>query len=197
MREAHKGKTEMTTRSRAIIRWEFTGALFMVLVGSALHFVFGWTGGWRPVALIAAVNESIWEHLKLAFWPGLFWALLPQKDCGLHMRGRLAVKGATLALTAILIVVVFKSYTAILGRNLLLLDIGTFVLAVFAGQIVAAWLAIRELRGPGVRTLGLALLSIQLLAYGFFTFYPPDFWLFVDGRNGIRGLPPTMAPFRD
>jgi hypothetical protein len=187
----------MKPRSRAVIRWEFTGALFMVLVGSALHFVFVWTGGWRPVALIAAVNESIWEHLKLAFWPGLFWALLPQRGYDLHVRERLAAKGTTLALTAVMIVVVFKSYTAILGRNLLLLDIGTFVLAVFAGQIVFACLAIRGLRGPVLRTLGLTLLIMQLLAYAFFTFYPPDFWLFVDSRTGLRGLPLTMVPFSE
>lgn len=191
MREAQTGKIQMTTRSRAIIRWEFAGAVFIVLVGSAFHFVFAWTAGWRPVALIAAVNESIWEHLKLAFWPGLFWALLPQKAYDLHLTERLAVKALTLALTAVLIVVVFKSYTAILGRNLLLLDIGTFVLAVLAGQIVSAWLAVRGLRGPVLLTLGLTLLIIQLFAYAFFTFYPPDFWLFVDSRNGLRGLPPN------
>ncbi|MDH3669262.1 MAG: DUF6512 family protein [Paracoccaceae bacterium] len=181
----------MTPRSRAILRWEITGAIFTILVGSALHFVFGWTGGWRPVALIAAVNESIWEHLKLAFWPGLFWALLPRRGLELPLQGRLAGKGIALTLTAVLIVMIFKSYTAILGHNLLPLDIGTFVLAVMIGQIVSAALSIYGMPSPAPLAVGLSLLVIQLAAYAFFTFYPPDFWLFIDSRNGLRGIPPT------
>ena len=180
----------MTPRSRAILRWEITGAIFMILAGSALHFVFGWTGGWRPVALIAAVNESIWEHLKLAFWSGLFWTLLPQKGLELSLLERFATKGFTLGVTEVLIVAIFKSYTAILGHNLLLLDIGTFVLAVMIGQTVSAAVGIYGKLATAPLRVGLSLFIIQLTAYAFFTFYPPDLWLFVDSRNGLRGIPP-------
>jgi hypothetical protein len=179
----------MTPRSRAIFRWEITGAVFVILVGSALHFTFAWTGEWRPIALVAAVNESIWEHLKLAFWPGLFWSLLAQKRIGSRLLDRLAVKGLTLSLTAVLIVVIFTSYTAILGRNLLLLDIGTFVIAVLIGQIVSAVLIIFGALGSALFALGLILVAVQLAAYSLFTYFPPDLWLFVDVRNGLRGIP--------
>ncbi len=181
----------MTPRVHAILRWESAGVVFIVLVGSALHFTFGWTGGWLPVALIAAVNESIWEHLKLAFWPGLFWAFVPNRRLEVPLRERLAVKGFALIVTATLIVVIFTSYTAILGHNLLLLDIGTFVLAVLIGQIVSVLFGIHGRPTPALLTLGLGLLIAQLAAYSFFTFFPPDLWLFVDSRNGLRGIPPT------
>ena len=181
----------MRQRSRAILQWEITGTIFIIVVGSALHFVFGWTGGWRPVALIAAVNESIWEHLKLAFWPGLFWALAPRKGLELPLLERLAAKGFTLFLTAVLIVVIFTSYTSILGHNLLLLDIATFVLAVVIGQSVSAALGIYGIPGSAIFLVGLSLFIAQLTAYTFLTYYPPDLWLFVDSRNGLRGIPPT------
>jgi hypothetical protein len=48
----------------------------IVLAGSALHFAFDWSGHWLPLALIAAVNESVWEPMKLAFWPAVTWAVL-------------------------------------------------------------------------------------------------------------------------
>ena len=179
----------MTSRSRAILRWELTGAIFIIVVGSALHFVFGWTGGWRPVAVIAAVNESIWEHLKLAFWPGLFWALLPRRDLELPVLERLATKGFTLLLTAFLIVSIFTGYTAILGYNILLLDIGIFVLAVLIGQIVSALVGIYGIAGSTFLVLGLSIVIVQVTAYGLLTYYPPDLWLFVDSRNGLRGIP--------
>ena len=183
----------MTPQSRAILRWEIAGATFIILAGSALHFAFGWTGGWRPAALIAAVNESIWEHLKLAFWPALFWAFLPQKGSNLRFLGRLAVKGFTLILTAVLIVIIFKSYTAVLGRNLLPLDIGTFILAVLFGQVASAALSLHAMAVPALLPLGLSLLVVQLAAYTSFTFYPPDLWLFIDSRNGLRGIPSILT----
>ena len=45
-------------------------------MGGALHFVLDLSGGWRPLALIAAVNESTWEHLKIGFWPALIYFLI-------------------------------------------------------------------------------------------------------------------------
>jgi len=180
----------MTPRSRALLLRELAGALFIVLAGSSLHFAFGWSGGWRPLALVAAVNESVWEHLKLAFWPGLVWALLPWRTAETRAADRLAVRGITLLLTAVLIVAIFKSYTAILGDNLLPLDIGTFVLAVLSGQLAAAALTAFGPSGPALRAFGLGLLAVQCAAYALFTFHAPDLWLFTDSRNGIQGMPP-------
>ena len=50
---------------KMILRWELIGIVVIILAGSALHFVFEWTRYWPPEAVIAAVNESTWEHLKL------------------------------------------------------------------------------------------------------------------------------------
>jgi len=45
-------------------------SLFMIvplgLLGSGLHFLFDWTKHNRFVALFSAVNESYWEHIKIA-----------------------------------------------------------------------------------------------------------------------------------
>ncbi len=178
-------------RPSVVYAFEAVGAVFMVTVGSALHFAFDWAGGWQPLALVAAVNESIWEHLKLAFWPGVLWAALVPPPGG-HGRARaLAVKGMSLPMAAGLIVVIFTSYTAILGDNLLLLDIGTFVFAVFAGQAVSAWLLVRLPDRRATVPLGLVLLGSQLAVYGLFTYFPPDHWLFIETRTGVRGIPLT------
>jgi hypothetical protein len=54
---------------KKILIYTILGTVFAVFTGSGLHFLFDALGQWRPVAIIAAVNESTWEHLKLAFWP--------------------------------------------------------------------------------------------------------------------------------
>jgi Family of unknown function (DUF6512) len=179
-----------TRRNWTVLRFELIGAVVMVLAGSGLHFAFDWAGGWRPLAVIAAVNESVWEHLKLAFWPGALWALFAPVPDGLRRADLMAAKGLTLLVTAVLIVAVFRSYTAILGRNLLPLDIGTFVLAILIGQALSATLLSRgALSGAITRRAGLVLFGAQLAAYGLLTFFPLDHWLFIEARSGLRGIP--------
>lgn len=58
-----------------LLKWELWGILAISIVGAILHFVFEWSGGWNPIGIIAAVNESVWEHFKIAFWPALFYGI--------------------------------------------------------------------------------------------------------------------------
>ena len=47
------------------------------LAGTALHFLYDWLP--NPLtALVSPVSESVWEHLKLLFWPylGAAWLLV-------------------------------------------------------------------------------------------------------------------------
>jgi hypothetical protein len=177
-------------RDWSLVRFELAGTVFMVVAGSALHFAFDWAGGWRPLAIIAAANESVWEHLKLAFWPGACWAMFAPVPDGLRRTGIIAAKALTLLVTASLIVVIFTSYTAVLGRNLLPLDIGTFVLAILIGQMLSTLLLSRgALSGSAIPRAGLAIFCAQLVGYGLLTFYPPDHWLFIEASSGVRGIP--------
>lgn len=51
------------------LRWILTFILTVGL-GSAMHFFYDWL----PIPLVglfAPINESVWEHLKLLFWPFL------------------------------------------------------------------------------------------------------------------------------
>ena len=60
--------------NKQILIWEIIGVCFIIVAGGPLHELFEQSGRWWPVALIAAVNESIWEHLKMFFWPALLFA---------------------------------------------------------------------------------------------------------------------------
>ena len=43
---------------------------------SALHFAFELSDFYRPLAIVAAVNESTFEHLKIFFWPAAIMAVV-------------------------------------------------------------------------------------------------------------------------
>lgn len=40
------------------------------LIGTGWHFLYDWLP-FQLVGMVAPVNESVWEHLKLLFWPFL------------------------------------------------------------------------------------------------------------------------------
>ncbi|MFQ7549323.1 MAG: DUF6512 family protein [Blautia marasmi] len=55
------------------------GILFTILLGSLSHFFNEWSGNFFLVGLFSPVNESVWEHLKLLFFPALLFMLLEQR----------------------------------------------------------------------------------------------------------------------
>jgi hypothetical protein len=177
----------MATR-RSILRWELGGIVFTVVVGTVLHFVFDWSGRWIPIAPIAAVNESVWEHLKLGFWPALVYAALE------YSRFRRSVKNFHLAKTLgiylipITIVVLYYAYTTIIGHGLLAVDIAIFVVAVIVGQLVSyKVLAAPPLSERFNRFAPIALVVLAIL-FVLFTFCPPQFPLFRDSVTGGYGI---------
>ena len=49
--------------------------IFISLIGTLLHFMYEWSGHNKVVSLFAAVNESTWEHIKIALTPSFIWTL--------------------------------------------------------------------------------------------------------------------------
>lgn len=171
-------------------RWCIAGALFTLIVGTLLHFIHDWWGG--PVtAVFGAVNESTWEHLKLLFCPVLVFGIVEYIAYGRKKKCFLPVKALSILIGLLTIVVLFYTYTGILGFNTLALDIGTFVL----GTIAAYAYACRRLENPRpwmlttTAAVGAVIVLILLVAaFAAFTWIPPHIGLFRDPVSMGYGL---------
>ena len=51
------------------------GIIFISIIGTLLHFMYEFSGHNKIVSLFAAVNESTWEHIKIALTPTFIWTL--------------------------------------------------------------------------------------------------------------------------
>ena len=69
--------------------------------------------------MVFPVNESVWEHTKLCFWPALIWALVEYPFIGKRTAGFWAAKAAGLLTMVGLMAVLFYGYLAVLGRSVL------------------------------------------------------------------------------
>ena len=111
---------------KSIFKWEVSGIIFVFLVGALLHFVFEWSGELPIIGAIASVNESVWEHFKQGFWPMCLFAAIEYKFIRSYTSNYLAAKGTAVLLIPIITGLVFYAYTAIIGTEILIVDILIF-----------------------------------------------------------------------
>ena len=104
---------------KKVLRWEMFGILFISLAGSFLHFTFELSGFWKPLAVISAVNESVWEHLKIGFWPAFIWGVIEFFIFGRKIKNFFFAKAVTFLLIPFVIVILFYSYTYVTGTEFL------------------------------------------------------------------------------
>jgi hypothetical protein len=173
---------------KKVLIWESLGALIIILTGILFHFAYSNTGFWL-LAWISPINESVWEHLKLGIWPVLFFALIEFVFIRTVSKNFLEAKAAQIYTTCAATLIIFYSYTGILGHNILAIDILTFVLAVLIGQFVSyKLLSMKELDEFWAHFAS-ASLYILIGVFLFITYFPPHYPMFLDPISGTYGMP--------
>jgi hypothetical protein len=172
---------------KSILWYELVGMVFIILLGSMLHFTFEWSGNQPLVGVFSAVNESVWEHLKIAFWPALLYLILEYRY--IYNKSNNFFIAKTLGTYSIMMIIplIFYSYTAFLEENLII-DIGSFIFAIILGQLISYGLLTYKKFGKIFELISLVALLILALAFVVFTFYPPQVQLFQDPNTGEYGL---------
>lgn len=174
--------------TRKILIYEIVGVVFIIMLGSLLHFTYESSGDNMLVGVFSAVNESVWEHLKLAFYPTMLFALIEFVPLKRVTQNFLLAKTVGVYVMVVVIPAIFYSYTAFTGESLLAIDVGSFLVAVAIGQLISYKLL--TYRTLGVKAQWLALFLVVLLAVLFvvFTFVPPHFPIFEDPITGNYGI---------
>jgi len=178
------GKSER----RSAFGYELAGMVFIVLLGTILHFTFELSGHQPVVGVFSAVNESVWEHLKLGFWPALAYAIVEYRYLKKSTNNFFFAKTVGIYLIPIIIPILFYSYTAILRESVLVIDILTFVIAVIVGQLVSYKLLTYRKLPDIFNKISLVALVLLGVAFVLFTFYPPHLPLFRDPVTGEYGI---------
>ena len=174
---------------RGALRWEIAGFFFIIGLGAALHFVFDWSRGFLPLAPFAAVNESVWEHLKLAFWPAVVWALCESGPLHGRISNFRLAKTTGITLMPLVIIALFYACSTVLGRNVFALAVATFIIAVAAGQYVSYRIMTADEMNPYLNRIAPGLIILLAVLFVVFTFLPPEIGLFKDSTTGAFGIP--------
>lgn len=168
--------------------WQLSGFVFTSLIGTLLHFLYEWSGKSRIVGLFSAVNESIFEHMKLLLFPMLLFAVIEAKYIGKDYDNYWCSKLIGILIGVGLIPVIYYTYTGIFGVNADWFNIIIFFITAAVSYIVETRL-IKSGRCRFIQpNLAIFILVIIAAVFIIFTFFPPKIPLFKDPMTDTYGI---------
>lgn len=177
----------MKIQQKSVIKTVLISALVASGVGTLLHFVYDWTNENVIVGLFSPVNESVWEHLKLLFFPLLVSTVIENIIYGKYYRNFFFSRliGALLGIFSI--VSLHYTYTGIIGKRFDFADVILYFIGMAAAYGISfIMLALHE---PKKRDNLIEIFSVFALAliaavFFIFTYFPPNLAIFQSATQG-------------
>jgi hypothetical protein len=176
----------MKKRKMSILTFEILSTIFIMVLGTILHFGFKWTNNNLFVGAFCAVNESVWEHLKLLFFPMLIITIIGCFYVKPKTPNYLCAKVQGMLSSILFIIIFFYTYSGIIGNNIAIVDILSFFVAV----ILSEYLFYKKIQSQFYCNNSSAIIILLTLCLCFiiFTFCPPHIGLFRDPVTGMFGI---------
>ena len=172
-----------------VINTQVIVILFSLILGTLLHFTYEWSGNNLFVGSFSAVNESIWEHLKLVFYPMLIAMIIEYFFVKKDVNNYIEAKTIGIFTAIFFIIVSFYTYSGVIGTSVIVIDILIFIVSIILGEYVAYRLMKRENESTVLTTsLSIIILLFLLLCFIIFTYIPPEVNLFRDITTGMYGM---------
>lgn len=168
------------------------------IVGTLAHFLYDITNHNKFIGLFTAVNESTWEHIKIALTPILLCGLYDGYVYGENPNYFLA-KLVSLLMPIVIIPCIFYGYKSISKKPILLIDILSFYLTIFLSQFAFKLIVdlpalpyiIKYLSCVGVFTVFGAYAVLTLMPFKLFIFKDP-----ISKKYGFRAHTETFNIFK-
>ena len=171
------------------------GVIVISVVGTIAHFLYDWAHENKIIGLFAAVNESTWEHIKIALTPTILWSLYDGYLYGENENYYLA-KLLSLLVLILSIPLMFYSYKKIAKKDILILDIAIFYIAIILSQLT--FYAILSLNPLNHIFAYLSCIGLFIFfgCYMTLTLEPLKNFLFLDPITNRYGFKAHSNPFK-
>jgi len=174
-------------------KWKLTGMVTVVVAGSLMHSIYPWSGETRWLGFLFPVNESVWEHLKMGYYALFLYALVAYPFLHRKVHNFWFAKLVGVFVLNVTVVLVFYTYTALIGRSIVLIDILSYVLGAMLSQQLIHRIYLEKVLFRYAGIVGIGGMLIIGLMFAWFTLHPPFKSIFRDGRNGSYGIDKLKA----
>ena len=167
--------------------WQIITVIICFILGILLHFTYEWSGENILIGIFSAVNESTWEHLKLALYPMVIMAIIGYFIIGDRSENYWFAQTLGIITALIFIISFFYTYRGIIGINIDWLNIGSFIIAIFLGEYITYRILISN-KNYNAEEVSVIFLIILLFSFILYTFTPPQIPFFEDTISGSFGI---------
>ncbi|WP_423738991.1 DUF6512 family protein [Clostridium cibarium] len=164
------------------------GIPLIFILACIFHFLYDVTGKSTIAAIIFPINESIFEHLKLALYPTIFYWLfayiINYKYYNINLSKWIIGCTCSLILNILIILSCYYIFKGAFNYSSFFLDICSILVSTGLGQLVSlhVYKNIHNIKLPLI--ISLILILSLIILFTFFTFNPPELPLFIDYSNG-------------
>jgi hypothetical protein len=163
-----------------------------VIIGTFWHFGYELLGKNYVAGLVFPINESVWEHLKIVFYPlllagGFAYFTSKPKNAGIWT-GTLA--GIILGMLAVFFG--FYLYSSVIGESLLA-DIILYVLAIILGMYASWFVATKWKLAKKSGVASVVILIIIAAGLAYLSVRPPKFSPFIEKSSNSYGIDQKSA----
>ena len=163
--------------------------IIISLVGTLAHFLYDISNHNKIVGLFAAVNESTWEHIKIALTPTLLWSLVDGFIYGVNLNYFVA-KFVSLLVIIILMPTLYYGHKAIIKKEIFIFDIISFYIVIIVSQCLFYLLINNGEMSYVIRYLSCVGTFILFGGYMIHTLMPAKSFIFKDPitkKYGFKG----------
>lgn len=153
--------------------------LIISILGTTGHFLYEWSNQNSFIGLFFPVNESIWEHLKLIFYPNLIYAVIyciktKKKPDNL-------ISATSFSIFAGMFYTVIMYYTAkgVIGKDVELINISIFYIAIIITLFKRNHIINQEkYTSKNVKAIAWGLLFLMGFLFAVWSKIPPELGIF-------------------
>lgn len=157
-------------------------------IGCVMHFLYGWSRENKVVAVVAATNESVWEHVKIGLTGFLIFMIYDFLQYG-EMHNYWIAKGVALAGFVVIVPSVYYAFCHSVPKKW---EVPVDIVEFFVNILLAQTMFFAILDGPKLRDWlfypAFIMLFLVLGAYVMFTWVQPKLGIFRDPESGEYGI---------
>ncbi len=161
--------------------------LVIAILGTLLHFIYEISKHNKVAALFAAVNESTWEHIKIALTPTFLYGLYDGFIYGMN-GNYFSAKLISLLIIIIVIPLLFYTYQLFTKKSYLVIDIIIFYIAIILAQVSFSYVINLEEVTFFIKYISCIGIFIVFGFYMVSTLLPSKNFLFKDPISNKYGL---------
>ena len=182
-------------------KWFLFSIPLIFLMGASFHYIFEFSDKLITLAPFFPVNESIYEHSKLTFYPILLWQLIGYLL--LNNRIKIIVKNWIISIAISIIISSFLTislyYSAVGAFNIhsTIADISFYFISIVLGQALGLHVYIKCEPNSNLFLLSIIIILCMFISFTAFTFIPPKLPLFMESSTGLYGNKKELVSFYD